>query len=156
MTSTPKSATSTIAEQQGAVRARLPFHDTRDFDDARRGLVAPIEEPVLAADGTVVWDNSTYAFLEAEGPDTVNPSPWRQSQVVRTGGLFEAVPGSYQVRGMDLSNVTFVEGETGVIVIDPLISTETAAAALALYRTHRGDRPVTGVIYTHCHVDHFG
>ena len=86
----------------------------------------------------------------------MNPSLWRQSTLVATDGLYEVVPGLYQVRGMDLSNISFVEGETGVIVIDPLISTETAAAALALYREHRGDRPVTGVIYTHSHVDHFG
>ena len=104
----------------------------------------------------MVWDNDTYDFLEGDAPDTVNPSLWRQSTLVATDGLFEVVPGLYQVRGMDLSNISFVEGETGVIVIDPLISTETAAAALALYREHRGDRPVTGVIYTHCHVDHFG
>jgi alkyl sulfatase BDS1-like metallo-beta-lactamase superfamily hydrolase len=156
MTSTPKPAATAIVEQQGEMRARLPFQDTQDFEDAGRGLIAPIEAPVTAADGRVVWDNSTYDFLEGECPDTVNPSLWRQSQLVATGGLFEVVPGIYQVRGMDLSNVSFVEGETGVIVIDPLISTETAAAALALYRTHRGDRPVTGVIYSHCHVDHFG
>ncbi len=156
MTTTPKSATSTIREQQNGIRDRLPFHDTQDFEDARRGLIAPIEDAVTADDGRVVWDNSTYDFLDGDCPDTVNPSLWRQSQLVATGGLFEVVPGIYQVRGMDLSNVTFVEGTGGVIVIDPLISTETAAAALALYRTHRGDRPVTGVIYTHCHVDHFG
>ena len=86
----------------------------------------------------------------------MNPSLWRQSQLNAIDGLFEVVPGIYQVRGFDLSNITFVEGDHGRLVIDPLISTETAAAALALYRTHRGDRPVTGVIYTHSHVDHFG
>ena len=71
-------------------------------------------------------------------------------------GLYEVVEGIYQVRGLDLSNISFIEGDTGIIVIDPLISTETAAAALALYRAHRGDRPVVAVIYTHSHVDHFG
>ena len=111
---------------------------------------------VHAADGHVVWDDDAYAFLAGDAPDTVNPSLWRQSQLVAKHGLFEVVEGIYQVRGFDLSNVTFVEGDTGVIVIDPLISTETAAAALGLYRQHRGDRPVVAVIYTHSHVDHFG
>jgi len=115
-------------------------------------------EPNLVSteDGRTVWDNDTYAFITGDAPTTVNPSLWRQSILAATDGLFEVVPGIYQVRGLDLSNISFVEGETGVIVIDPLISTETAAAALALYREHRGDRPVTGVIYTHSHVDHFG
>ena len=156
MTDSARPATSTIVDQQRELRARLPFHDTQDFDDARRGLIAPLAGAVTADDGRVVWDSSTYDFLEAECPDTVNPSLWRQSQLVATAGLFEVVPGIYQVRGLDLSNISFVEGETGVIVIDPLISVETAAAALALYRVHRGDRPVTGVVYSHSHIDHFG
>lgn len=154
--STAKPASPTIVDQQAGLRARLPFHDTQDFEDARRGLVAPLEGAVTSADGRVVWDSSTYDFLDGECPDTVNPSLWRQSQLVATSGLFEVVPGIYQVRGMDLSNISFVEGATGVVVIDPLISVETAAAALALYRTHRGDRPVTGVVYSHSHIDHFG
>ncbi|WP_141015478.1 alkyl/aryl-sulfatase [Nocardioides sambongensis] len=151
-----KPATPTVAAQQADLRSRLPFSDTQDFEDARRGLIAPAGGPVHAEDGRVVWDNTSYDFLQGECPDTVNPSLWRQSQLVATAGLFEVVPGLYQVRGMDLSNISFVEGDSGVIVIDPLISAETAAAALALYREHRGDRPVTGVIYTHSHVDHFG
>ena len=149
-------ASRTIVDQQAEVRSRLPFSDAQDFEDANRGLVAPLSSLVVAQNGSVVWDNGTYDFIAGDAPETVNPSLWRQSTLVSTGGLFEVVPGLYQVRGMDLSNISFVEGDTGVIVIDPLISTETAAAALALYREHRGDRPVTGVIYTHCHVDHFG
>ena len=81
----------------------------------------------------------------------MNPSLWRQAQLCVKNGLFEVTGGIYQVRGMDLSNMTIVEGDTGVIVIDPLISAETAAAGIALYRKNRGDRPVTGVIYTHWH-----
>ncbi len=135
----------------------LPFDDTADFDDARRGLIGRLEPCIVhAADGRVVWDNTSYAFLDGPAPESVNPSLWRQSQLVATDGLFEVVPGIYQARGMDLSNISFIEGETGVLVIDPLISVETARAALALYRKHRGDRPVVGVIYTHSHVDHFG
>ena len=104
----------------------------------------------------MVWDNDSYAFLRGDAPSSVHPSLWRQSQLAAKQGLYEVVEGIYQVRGMDLSNITFIEGDTGVIVIDPLISTETAAAALALYRQHRGDRAVRAVIYTHSHVDHFG
>ncbi|MFE7404728.1 alkyl/aryl-sulfatase [Isoptericola sp. NPDC057559] len=157
MPSTPKPAAPTIAAQQRELLGTLPFSDTQDFEDASRGLVARRSpNAITAEDGRVVWDNDTYAFLTGDAPDSVNPSLWRQSRLVAEQGLFEVVEGIYQVRGFDLSNVTFIEGDTGVIVLDPLISTETAAAALALYREHRGDRPVTGIIYTHCHVDHFG
>jgi alkyl sulfatase BDS1-like metallo-beta-lactamase superfamily hydrolase len=136
----------------------LPLHDTADFHNADRGFIAALSPCVVkAADGRVVWDNDVYAFLDGPAPTTVHPSLWRQSSLAAKQGLYEVVPGVYQVRGLDISNVTFVEGDTGIIVIDPLVSTEVAAAALALYRTHRGgDRPVVAVIYTHSHVDHFG
>ncbi|GAB5896100.1 alkyl/aryl-sulfatase [Mycolicibacterium mageritense] len=135
----------------------LPFDDTRDFTAADRGFIAALEPGVVkAADGRVVWDNDAYGFLTGEAPETVHPSLWRQSQLCARQGLYEVVEGIYQVRGLDLSNISFIEGDTGIIVIDPLISTETAAAALELYRAHRGDRPVVAVIYTHSHADHFG
>ena len=136
----------------------LPFHDTTDFDDADRGFIAALSPCIVkAADGRVVWDNDVYAFLDGPAPSSVHPSLWRQSTLAAKQGLYEVVPGIYQVRGLDLSNITFVEGDTGIIVIDPLVSTEVAAAALGLYRTHRGDeRRVVAVIYTHSHVDHFG
>ncbi|MGV0719504.1 alkyl sulfatase dimerization domain-containing protein [Mycolicibacterium elephantis] len=135
----------------------LPFDDTADFDDADRGFLAALSPCVIkAVDGRVVWDNDAYAFLDGDAPPSVHPSLWRQSQLCAKQGLYEVVEGIYQVRGFDLSNISFIEGDTGVIVIDPLISTETAAAALALYRAHRGERPVVAVIYTHSHVDHFG
>ncbi len=135
----------------------LPFHDTVDFDDAERGfMAASANRQILAADGHVAWDLDAYAFIEETAPDTANPSLWRQSRLLIKDGLFEVVPGIYQLRGFDLSNMTIVEGDTGVIVIDPLISKETAAAAFALYREHRGDRPVVAMIYTHSHIDHFG
>jgi len=154
--SIPKPTAQAIVDQQSELLERLPFSDTQDFDDVNRGLVAPIDEPVVAGDGTVLWDNSTYSFLQGDAPDSVNPSLWRQSKLVAVGGLFEVVEGIYQVRGMDLSNTSFVEGDEGVVVIDTLLSAETGAAALALYRKHRGDRPVKAVVYTHSHVDHFG
>lgn len=135
----------------------LPFSDVQDFDDVDRGFIAALEPGIVRnTDGDVVWDSDSYAFLEGDCPPTVNPSLWRQSRLCARQGLFEVGDRIYQVRGLDLSSMTLVEGDTGVIVIDPLISAETAAAGLALYRAHRGDRPVTGVIYTHSHIDHFG
>ncbi|MFC6013069.1 alkyl/aryl-sulfatase [Nocardia lasii] len=133
------------------------FDDSTDFANARRGLVAELNPPVItAADGRVVWDIRAYDFLDGPCPPSANPSLWRQGQLCDIQGLFEVTEGIYQVRNLDLSNMTIVEAETGVIIIDPLISAETAAARLALYREHRGDRPVTGMIYTHSHADHFG
>ena len=153
----PKPVSATIAAKQQEARARLPFADTQDFDDATRGLIGRREpNAVTADDGTVLWDNDTYGFLEGDAPDSVNPSLWRQSQLNAIHGLFEVVEGVYQVRGLDLSNTTFVEGREGVIVIDTLLAAETGAAALALYREHRGDRPIKAVVYTHSHADHFG
>ncbi|WP_051701152.1 alkyl/aryl-sulfatase [Mycobacterium sp. TKK-01-0059] len=136
----------------------LPFQDDADFRAADRGFIAALSPCVIrAADGRIVWDNDAYAFLDGPAPTSVHPSLWRQSTLAAKQGLYEVVPGIYQVRGLDISNVTFVETDNGIIVIDPLISTEVAAAALALYREHRGgDRPVVAVIYTHSHVDHFG
>jgi linear primary-alkylsulfatase len=136
----------------------MPFHNTTDFENADRGFIAALSPCVIrAADGRVVWDNDAYSFLGGPAPTSVHPSLWRQSTLTAKQGLYEVVPGIYQVRGFDISNITFVEGDTGVIVIDPLVCTEVAAAALGLYRTHRGgDRPVVAVIYTHSHVDHFG
>jgi alkyl sulfatase BDS1-like metallo-beta-lactamase superfamily hydrolase len=157
MDTTDKAASTGLAAQLRARHAALPFHDERDLHSATRGLVGRRATGVVTdEDGRVVWDNDSYAFVTGASPDTVNPSLWRQSTLVAEQGLFEVVPGIYQVRGLDLSNMTVVEGETGVLVIDPLISVETAAAALALYREHRGHRPVTAVLYTHSHVDHFG
>ena len=152
-----KPPTATIEAAHREHLSTLPFEDTRDFEDADRGFIGAQHPCVIkAADGRVVWDNDVYEFLTGDAPSSVHPSLWRQSQLVAKQGLYEVVEGIYQVRGFDLSNVTFIEGDSGIIVIDPLVSTETAAAALALYRQHRGERPVSAVIYTHSHVDHFG
>ncbi|MGC1167044.1 MAG: alkyl sulfatase dimerization domain-containing protein [Solirubrobacterales bacterium] len=141
--------------------AGLAFEDTRDFDDAARGLIAPLPDGgrVRNADGDLVWDLSRFEFLHDHGeeaPDTVNPSLWRQMRLVVQGGLYEVVPGLYQVRTLDLSNITFAEGPDGIVAFDPLISAETAKAALDLYYEHRPHKPVVAVVYSHSHVDHFG
>jgi len=149
--------TPSIRSANRALTDALPFGDTADVEDAERGFLGTLDDPAIRnAAGEVVWDASTYDFIEGEAPDTVNPSLWRQSALVARHGLFEVVEGVYQVRGLDLSVMSFIEGDTGVIVVDPLISAETAAAALALYREHRGDRPIVAVIFTHSHIDHFG
>ncbi|ROZ89197.1 alkyl/aryl-sulfatase [Gordonia sp. OPL2] len=134
------------------------FADRTDFDNANRGLIAELDPArVEASDGRVVYDAAGFAAATTgDCPDTVNPSLWRQAQLTAIHGLFEVTDGIYQIRGYDLSNMTLVEGDTGVIVIDPLVSAECASAGLGLYREHRGDRPVTAVIYTHSHIDHFG
>lgn len=147
----------TVESQHEETIRDLPFDDDQDFADARRGFVAALRPGTVEnADGQVVWDSDAFDFLDEDCPPTVHPSLWRQSKLCALQGLYEVTDGIYQIRGLDLSNMTLVEGDTGVVVIDPLISAETAAAGLALYREHRGDRPVTGVIFSHSHIDHFG
>ncbi|TDZ41939.1 alkyl/aryl-sulfatase [Mycobacteroides franklinii] len=149
--------TSRIIDQNAAAAQELPFASTVDQADADRGFIAALEPGVVTdAAGKTVWDNDSYSFLGDSCPASVHPSLWRQCGLNIRQGLYLVTEGIYQVRGLDISNMTIVEGENGVIVIDPLVSAETAAAALALYRSHRGDRPVTGLIYTHSHADHFG
>ena len=154
----PKPASAAVVRQNAAVLDALPFDDTGDFDDARRGFLGTIEDAHIVGDtGRAVWTMKTYGFQREEAaPPTVNPSLWRQARLNTIHGLFEVVPGIYQVRGFDIANMTLVEGKTGVIVVDALTAVETARAALALYRSHRGERPVSGLIYTHTHVDHWG
>lgn len=154
----PKQATAATREANAALLEQLPFSNTEDFENSRRGFIAALPEPIIRdADGNVVYDLEQYGFLMSEdtAPDTVNPSLWRQGQLLTIHGLFEVVDGIYQVRGYDLANISFVRGSVGWIVIDPLTSNETAKAALDLINEHVEERPVTAVIYTHSHVDHF-
>ena len=147
-----KDATEATRAAHAALAAQLPPDDGGDFELARRGFVGSIPDANVPG----AWSMAPFAFLEGERPDTVNPSLWRQARLNALHGLFKVTDGIYQVRGFDLSNITFVESERGYVVIDPLISAEPAAAALKLMREHRGDKPVTAVIYTHSHVDHYG
>jgi alkyl sulfatase BDS1-like metallo-beta-lactamase superfamily hydrolase len=155
-----KDATEFTRAAHAAVLERLPFADTQDFEDAKRGLIAPLANGGVLRNehGWTFWDPERFAFIEpgSEAPATVNPSLWRQAQLVLEGGLFQVTERIYQVRNQDISNMTIVEGDEGLIVIDPLISAETARAAFDLYCEHRERRPVTAVIYSHSHVDHFG
>ena len=147
----------TVRSQQDWL-GRLPFADRQDFEDAERGLIAGLDQPqIRGADGRVAWDAQAYAFESGdEAPATVNPSLWRQARLNNVSGLFKVTERVYQIRGLDLANMTIVEGDTGIIVIDPLLSAETARAGLALYYQHRPARPVSAVVYTHSHIDHFG
>ena len=147
-----KEATNATVAAHVALAKTLPADDGKDFEKARRGFVGTIPN----ADIPGAWSMAPYAFLDGERPDTINPSLWRQARLNALHGLFEVGRGVYQVRGFDISNITFVEGERGYVVIDPLTSAQPAAAALKLMREHRGDKPVTAVIYTHSHVDHYG
>lgn len=147
----------TCRANEAAVRG-LDFGDERCFSDAERGFVGTIPDArIEGRNGQPVWDLSFYRFLEESlPPDSVNPSLWRQARLNRLHGLFEVVPGMYQVRGFDLANMTIIEGDRGIVIIDPLTFVECAQAALALYRRHRGERPIVAVIYSHSHPDHYG
>jgi len=145
------------AKANAAVLERLPFDDDTDFANARRGFVAAREDPVIRdAEGREVWNLETFAFETGDAPASVHPSLWRQAKLNAMHGLFEVTEGVYQVRGYDLANMTFVAGDTGWIVIDPGTTLETGRAALELVAEHLGERPVTGLVYTHSHIDHFG
>ena len=147
---------STLAINQ-AVAESLDLNNPQDFDNATQGLIARADGlRVSMADGSIVWSLNDYDFIHGDAPDSVNPSLWRQERLNNIHGLFEVTQGVYQLRGFDLSNMSIIEGERGWILVDPLTTKETAAAALAFARQKLGDRPVTAVIITHSHIDHFG
>lgn len=134
----------------------LKLDDQQDFEDAKRGFMARPSGKIMAADGSVLHDFDAYKFIEGKAPDTVNPSLWRHAQLNAQIGLFKVTDGVYQLRGFDVANITLVEGKTGWIVVDALTSRESAAAAMAFARQHLGNKPVTALIFTHSHIDHFG
>ncbi|MBC5766992.1 alkyl/aryl-sulfatase [Ramlibacter albus] len=134
----------------------LPLGDAQDFEDAKRGLIARPEGQIKAANGTVLAEFAEWDFIKGEAPSTVNPSLWRHAKLNASAGLYKVTDGIWQVRGFDISNVTLVEGKTGWIVVDPLTAKESAAAAMAFARKHLGDKPVSAVVFTHAHADHFG
>lgn len=142
---------------QAQLKKTLPFEDKQDFDFATRGYLGTLSDPVIRrADGAVAWDLTAYDFVQGDAPDTVNPSLWRQAQLLSKSGLFQVSETIWQVRGFDVSNITFIKGQTGWIVIDPLTTAEVAKAAYALVTEKLGARPIVAVIYTHSHTDHFG
>ena len=151
------SATATTAALNAAVSESLPLSDPQDFEDAKRGLVA--SDPGLSisnAEGKQLWNMPAYAFLEGDAPVSANPSLWRQARLNNIHGLFEVTKGVYQIRGYDLANMSLIEGKTGWIIVDPLTAKESGAKAMAFVREHLGDKPVSAIIFTHSHIDHFG
>jgi alkyl sulfatase BDS1-like metallo-beta-lactamase superfamily hydrolase len=154
----PKPATVTTERANAAVRQGMAMNDKQDFEDATRGKLAELSDPLVkAADGRVVWDTKRYDFVKGSAPSTVNPSLWRQQTLNTAQGLFKVADGIYQIRGYDIANMTLVEGATGWIVIDTLLSAEMAKAGMKLaMETLKSSKPVVAVIYTHSHIDHFG
>ncbi|MFK7907199.1 MAG: alkyl/aryl-sulfatase, partial [Chitinophagales bacterium] len=147
----------TQAEARKQLEEFLPFEDSTDFVNARKGFIATREDPLIKnEDGTVSIDLKSWDFLDEAAPPTANPSLWRQGQLNKIHGLFEVTKGIYQVRGFDLANMTLIASDNGWIIIDPLTSKATSKAALALANKHLGKKPIKAVIFTHSHIDHFG
>lgn len=148
--------TPTVQQAHAAVAKAADLSDPASFADAKRGFIAAPKGQVEDEAGNVIWDYDAFAFVEGKSPATVNPSLWRQALLNNQIGLFKVRDGIWQLRGFDLANITLIEGKTGWIVVDTLTARETAAAAMAFARQHLGDKPVSAVIFTHSHVDHFG
>lgn len=150
-------ATAQTRAANAAVLKQLPFDDQQDFVDAKRGFVDTLHPMTIkTADGRTAWDLTTYDFITGPAPATVNPSLWRIAELNLSNGLFKVTDRVYQIRGFDLSNMTIIEGDTGLIIIDPLVTTEVAKAGLDLYYKNRPHKPVVAVVYTHSHADHYG
>jgi alkyl sulfatase BDS1-like metallo-beta-lactamase superfamily hydrolase len=151
----------TMKANQALVK-QLPFDNQQDFEDAKRGLIASLDSLVTKnAQGVNVWDMDAYSFVDYQGaygeaPASVNPSLWRQASLNNIHGLFKVSDGIYQLRGFDLANMTLIEGDNGWIVVDPLTAKETAKKAFDFAQQHLGEKPITAILFTHSHIDHFG
>lgn len=148
--------TAAVRQANAATAASLNLADPGSFEQARRGFIAAPTGQIKDTAGAVIWDFDAFAFVKGESPATVNPSLWRQAVLNNQIGLFKVTDRIWQLRGFDLANITLVEGKTGWIVIDALTARETAQAAMAFARKHLGDKPVSAIIFTHSHADHFG
>ena len=138
------------------IAQELKLDDPQDFEDAKRGFMARPDGKIVGADGTVLVDFDAFKFVDGKAPDTVNPSLWRHAVLNAQAGLFKVTDGVYQLRGFDIANITLIEGKTGWIVVDTLTARESAAAAMAFARKHLGNKPVSAIVFTHSHADHFG
>ena len=158
-----KPPTKATLEANAVYAHELAFNDTQDFQDASRGLIGTLPSPgvIPSSKGGAAWDLGQFDFItggpENNAPDSVNPSLWRNAKLNMNHGLFEVVDGIWQVRGYDLSVMSIIRGDTGWIVIDPLMTADVSAVVWKqLVVRHLGDRPITHVIYTHSHADHYG
>ena len=149
-------ASPSVLQANAALAKELKLDDQQDFEDAKRGFMAKPTGKILAADGTVLKDFDVYGFLNAKAAETVNPSLWRHAQLNAQVGLYKVVDGVYQLRGFDIANLTLIEGKTGWIVVDTLTARESAQFAMAFAEKHLGRKPISAMIFTHAHVDHFG
>ncbi len=149
-------ATPAVQQAQAAVAKAADLSDPASMADAKRGFIAAPKGQLRDAQGNLVWDYDGFAFVQGAAPPTVNPSLWRQALLSNQTGLFKVTEGIWQLRGFDIANISLIEGRTGWIVVDTLTSRETAAAAMAFARQHLGNKPVSAVIFTHSHADHFG
>jgi alkyl sulfatase BDS1-like metallo-beta-lactamase superfamily hydrolase len=150
-------ATTSTKEARAKILKELPFSNRQDFAFAARGFIATREElQIKDESGRIVFDLASYDFLKGDAPESANPSLWRQAQLLTKHGLYKVAERIYQVRGFDVSTVSFIETDKGYIVVDPLTTVEVVRAALELVRKHVGDKPVVAVIYSHSHADHFG
>ncbi|MFN0047123.1 MAG: alkyl/aryl-sulfatase [Sphingorhabdus sp.] len=153
----PKGASPSTSAAQQQIASSLPAEDGRDAEFSDRGFIATLADPIIKSkDGKTVWNLDAYAWVNGRAPETVNPSLWRHMGLLRKHGLFALSEGMWQIRGFDVSNMTIIKGQTGWILIDPLTTRDTAAAALRLVNETLGARPVSAVIYSHSHGDHFG
>ena len=154
-----KGATDSTVKVNSAIYSLLDFEDTSEYDNATRGLIdAPEVLELKNEKGTVIWSQEAYSFLDdyEKSPDTVNPSLWENTKNNRVYGLFEVCKGIYQVRGYDMANLTLIEGNSGWIIFDTLMSVECTQAAMQLVNKNLGERPVKAIIISHSHADHFG
>ncbi len=135
---------------------KLNLGDPQDFENAKRGFIAKPTGKIVQPDGTVLKDFDAYGFLDGKAADTVNPSLWRHAQLNANIGLYKVMDGVYQLRGFDIANMTLIEGKTGWILVDPLTARESSKAALEFARQHLGNKPVSAIIFTHAHADHYG
>jgi alkyl sulfatase BDS1-like metallo-beta-lactamase superfamily hydrolase len=149
-------ATAATQAANAEFASELKLDDPQDFADAARGLVARAGGKIVGEDGTVLADLDAFAFLDGPAPPTVNPSLWRHARLNAQAGLYKVADGIHQLRGFDIANLTLIDGKSGWIVVDPLTARESATAAMKFARQHLGDKPITAVIYTHSHIDHFG
>lgn len=157
LTKESKGATDITKEANQSVYDKLDFDDTAEVENAKKGLItAPKELEITNDDGKVIWSQKAYSFLAADAADTANPSLWRNAQLNNIYGLFEVTGGIYQVRGYDMANITFIKGDSGWIVFDPLMSVECSAAAKQLVFEHLGEAPIKAIVISHSHVDHYG
>lgn len=150
-------ASEAALQAMAGARALVENDDRKDLEFSERGFIATRADPYIRDEsGKIISDLSSYDFLKQPAPETVNPSLWRQAQIITRHGLFKVCDGIYQVRGFDVSSVSFLDAGSGWIVVDPLTTVEPARAAFDLVTEHLGAKPVLAVIYSHSHVDHFG